>query len=296
VWAGYDWHDDVEEIDYEYLWFLSVRGGGGGNYFDPYGHVDQPAVSPDNTQFVYAPQPGYGSSLGIMTRARVNRLLNIDGRDPDWQPIPVETPSSFARPKGATPVYLSLVPQHQLRCNAPDTSHGAPLAYGSCRVSNLPWSHATVGTPDANGKPANSIGFLQYYVQTGSPGGPDDSDVLIAFSIKSVYNSSGLTDYTDGLEVRTNLRITDKDVGVASTGVDFPLSFAAPCTATADPDTGGNCAIQTSADAIRPGLVPEGQRSNWELGEAEVYDAGGDGNVALTRDNLVFATQGVFVP
>jgi dipeptidyl aminopeptidase/acylaminoacyl peptidase len=298
VWAGYDWYDDVEEVGYEYIWYLPVRtGGGSGNYFASYGHVDQPVVSPDNTQFVYAPQPGYGSSLGIMIRAGANRLLNIDGRDPDWQPIPADTPSTFARPKGATPVYLSLVPD-QRKCSSATSSHGPPLAYGSCRVSNLPPANATVGTPDANGKPANSIGFLQYYVQTGTPGGPDDSDVLIAFSFKSVYlyRYPDVSDYTDGLEVRTNLQITDKQAGVASTGVDFPLSFAAPCVATVDPNTGGNCAVQTSADAIRPGLVPEGQRSNWEVGQAEVYDAGDDGNVATIPGNRLFATQGVFVP
>ena len=105
-----------------------------------------------------------------------------------------------------------------------------------------------------------------------------------------------MSDYTDGLEVRTNLQITDKQAGVASTGVDFPLSFAAPCVATVDPNTGGNCAVQTSADAIRPGLVPEGQRSNWEVGQPEVYDAGDDGNIATVPGNRLFATQGVFVP
>lgn len=298
VWAGYDWYDDVEEVGYEYIWYLPVRAGGGsGNYFDPHGHVDQPVVSPDNREFVYAGQPGYANGLRISTRAGVDRALTPDGRDPDWQPIAADSPSTFARSKGATPVYLSLVPA-QHKCTSPTSSHGAPLAYGSCKVSNLPPALATVGTPDANGKPANSIGFLQYYVQTGTPGGPDDSDVLIAFSYKSVYlyRYPDVSDYTDGLEVRANLQITDTQAGVASTGVDFPLSFAAPCVATVDPNTGGNCAVQTSADAIRPGLVPEGQRSNWEVGQADVYDAGDDGNVATVPGNRLFATQGVFVP
>jgi Tol biopolymer transport system component len=295
VWAGYDWNDDVEEVMYEYLWWMSIRGGGGGNYFEVYGHVDEPVVSPDNTQFLTTAQPGYGTGISITTRGGVTHALPANGRDPDWQPLPVNTPSAFARPRGATPIYVPLVPAF-FDCRSPNSTHGAPLAYGSCRSPSLRSSILTLGTPDANGKPANSVGFVQFVVHTGTPGGADTSDVLISFSLTSVYNWADMTDYGGDVEVRTNLQITDKQAGVAATGVDFPLSFTAACTATAAADTGGSCALQTTADAIRPGLVPEGQRSVWELGKTVVLDSGFDGDIATPGGNTPFATQGVFIP
>jgi hypothetical protein len=287
VWAGYDWHDDVEEVDYEYLWVMGIHGGGTpGNYFDPYGHVDEPVVSPDNTQFLTTPQPGYGSGLKITTRGGVSHTLPVDGRDPDWQPLPANTPSAFARPRGATPIYVPLVPAFN-ECKSPNSTHGAPLAFGSCKPAFLRSSPLTLGTPDANGKAANSLGFVQYVVHTGTPGGADTSDVLISFSLTSVYDRwNSMTDYTGDVQVRTSLQVTDKESGVASTGVDLPLSFTATCAATADPSTGGSCAVQTTADAIRPGLVPEGQRSVWELGKVEVLDS----------SKTPFVVQGVFIP
>ena len=68
-----------------------------------------------------------------------------------------------------------------------------------------------------------------------------------------------------------------------------------PCTATADPSVGSECAVATSFDAIAPGSVPEGRRSIWQLGQVEVNDGGDDGIVA-TPGNTLFERQGVFVP
>ena len=44
-----------------------------------------------------------------------------------------------------------------------------------------------------------------------------------------------------------------------------------------------------------PGVVPEGKRAMWQLGQIQVLDGGSDG-VASTTPNSVFARQGVFVP
>jgi hypothetical protein len=44
-----------------------------------------------------------------------------------------------------------------------------------------------------------------------------------------------------------------------------------------------------------PGAVVEGKRAIWQMGQAQVFDGGPDGNVA-TADNTLFATQGLFVP
>jgi Tol biopolymer transport system component len=236
------------------------------------------------------------------------RAMNADGSgstfvdsscclagDPDWQPLPVNTPSSYARPKGASPSYISLVPAYAA-CSAANRTHGAPLAHGSCAAPVRASSNLTVGSPDANGKIANSLGFIQLITQLGTPGGPDDSDVALGTQVKSVYNASGLTDYAGSLEARLTIRLTDKQAGVSSTAVEFPLSFAVPCTATADPNTGSTCTLISSADALQPGLVPEGQRSIWALDQAKVYDGGADGDAGTSTDNQLFQTQGVFVP
>jgi hypothetical protein len=294
IWESYQWTDSAAEESYSYMAWANLETFAGGNYFAPYGHVAQPAVSPDNTQFAYAPD-AYGTYLGIMTRAGADRTLPVAGRDPDWQPLPVDTPSSFARPRGATPIYAPLVPAYR-QCTAPNRTHGSPLAYGSCWPPGRTSDNLTLGTPDVNGKPANSLGFLQLVVHAGAPGGPDNSDVMITFSVTSVYNASDFTDYTGELEARTRLQVTDKQSGVASTGVDFRLSFAVPCTPTADTNTGANCSLSTTADSIRPGIVPEGQRTIWGIDEVKVYDGGSDRDADTTRDNQLFETQGVFVP
>jgi WD40-like Beta Propeller Repeat len=236
------------------------------------------------THVISASVGGYGATISYCCN-----------QYPSWQPLPSAQPGGYPRPAGATPLYASLVPAYA-PCTAPNRTHGAPLASGSCAPPARPSSNLTVGTPDANGKLPNALGFLRLAVQRGVPGGPDDSDVLITTSLKSIYTASELSDYTGELEARITIRRTDKEAGVSSTSLDFPLSAAVPCAATADPDTGSTCALSTSADAVRPGSVPEGQRTSWALDEVRVYDGGPDGDADTTGDNELFEVQGLFVP
>jgi len=53
--------------------------------------------------------------------------------------------------------------------------------------------------------------------------------------------------------------------------------------------------VDTTANALFPGVVSAGKRSVWQLGPVEVYDGGTDG-VASTDGNTLFLTQGVFAP
>ena len=259
-------------------------------------HDRAPAWSPDGAQIAFDRDRDIwtmtASGTGE-TNLTPSSVFYCD-TNPDWQPVPVNTPSSFARPRGATPVYASLVPAHS-PCTAPNRTHGAPLSFGACGPPTPTSANLTVGTPDANGLRANSIGFMELRVRVGALGGPDDSDVRIKLGVQSVYRASDLADYTGELEARTSLRLTDKRGGIASTTIDIPLSFVVPCSGTADPGAGGNCAIDTTADALRPGFVPEGERSLWGLDQAQVYDGGADGIGSTTGDNTVFAVQGVFV-
>ena len=112
--------------------------------------------------------------------------------------------------------------------------------------------------------------------------------------------TAGLNDYTGELEGRVSLRITDRLNGPGqnegATVTDTPFSFAVPCTATSGTgNVGATCALNTTADAVVPGLVVETKRTIWQMGDVELRDGGPDG-VASTQDNTLFARQGIFVP
>ena len=109
-----------------------------------------------------------------------------------------------------------------------------------------------------------------------------------------------LSDYAGELEGRLTLRITDRDHGPSlnelGTTVDRPFSFKAACTTTpGNTTTGSTCEVITSADAVMPGAIKEGERTIWQLGDVEVYDGGADGDVDTTP-NTLFMRQGVFAP
>jgi hypothetical protein len=165
----------------------------------------------------------------------------------------------------------------------------------------------TPGAPEA-GAPANLVGSVTLAVQLGAPGGPDDSDVLITSSVTDVRCKAGTSpcatanaadgaDYAGELRVLLMLRITDRGAGdVAGTVVDTPFAAPMTCASSVSTSTGGTCSLSTSADAIIPGSVPEGERAIWEQGQVEVWDGGPDGAVATTTGDSVFLREGIFVP
>ena len=104
--------------------------------------------------------------------------------------IPGHRGRGYARPKGATPFQVPLVPAYRA-CAAPNRTHGAPLAFGSCNPPVLRSDYLTFGTPDANGQPVNSIGTVRLRVQLGNEVTPvDEADVLIDASLTDVRNQS----------------------------------------------------------------------------------------------------------
>jgi alpha-beta hydrolase superfamily lysophospholipase len=212
--------------------------------------------------------------------------------------------NAYARPKGATPLRASLVPAFQA-CTAANRTHGPALVYPSCNPPAKRSSFLTVGSPDANGNAANSVGSVRLDVTRCTSCMPVTADVQITSSITDVRNQSGLTDYTGQLQGRFTLRPTDKYNSMApptapyddtGTGQDTSFAFTIPCSATVDTTIGGACAITTTANAVVPGLVKDGSRANWELSQAEVTDGGPDGLASTTAGNTTFAVQGLFVP
>ena len=200
------------------------------------------------------------------------------------------------------------------QCTSPNRTHGAPLAFPSCSSPAPTSGNLTVGTPDQpNGAAANFTGFVRYEVQVGAPGPPDDSDIGITVGLTDVRcagtgsacgpaNARGGSDYTGELQVNATARLTDKWNDTSAGGgtdpatmVDIPFPVAVSCVATGSTATGGSCGIATSALAVAPGMVRDGDRQVVQLGQIRVDDGGPDGR-ASTADNSLFAVQGIFVP
>jgi uncharacterized repeat protein (TIGR01451 family) len=239
----------------------------------------------------------------IVNQASVDSAQDDDNPadNTDTEQTVVSGPAGYPRPKGASPLRASLVPTF-VQCSTPDRVHGPPLAFPSCSSPAQRSQHLTVGTPDANGRASNSVGFVRLSVQPGDPETEDDeADVGLELSITDVRRTTDLSDYDGEVELNAILRITDRHNGTAGPGtdagtvVDIPFPIPVTCATTSDPAIGGTCAITTSYDAIVPGAVLEGKRAVWALGELQVSDGGADGDVQ-TLPNTIFARQGIFVP
>jgi hypothetical protein len=220
--------------------------------------------------------------------------------------------ATHPRPKGATPIVASLVPAYNA-CAAPNRTHGPPLAFPSCNPPVQSSNALTVGSPDANGAPANAVGSIRLSVLAGVPGAPDDSDVKITANMTDVRCKAGVAacgsanaadgaDYTGEVQGTAQIRITDHFNAVAPGGgtdpatvVDIPFPVNAPCVATASTSIGGTCAVNTSANSVVPGAVKDTKRANIEVGQIQILDGGPDGVVATTP-NTLFQVQGIFIP
>jgi PKD repeat protein/glucose/arabinose dehydrogenase len=208
------------------------------------------------------------------------------------------TNDAYARPQAASPLRVSLVPAYE-PCTAPNREHGPPLSHPSCSAPQPSSPTVTVGSPDANGAAAASVGFVKYSVRVGDPATPEDeADVALLAEISDVREASGLLDYLGELQLRPSISITDRANGPASdqpaTVQAVPLPVSLPCAMTLGV-AGSTCSVSTTLDAVAPGIVRERTRAIWELGQVELTDPGPDGQPG-TPDDTVFARQGIFVP
>jgi len=214
------------------------------------------------------------------------------------------TPGGYPRPKSASPIRASLVPAYRA-CNPDEAAlvHGPPLAHPSCGSPAQASGYLTVGTPDANGTGANSVGAVRLNaIGEPSPIDPnngDQADIGLQLSMTDVRDAATLADYGGALRAEMTLRLTDQQSspsGLASATVtDTTLAFDAPCTPTAAATVGATCAVSTTAEALVPSMITERRRGIFELGRVRVFDGGADGDTATGPDTL-FAVQGIFVP
>jgi hypothetical protein len=258
-----------------------------------------PIWSPDGFSLLVQPTFG-GRFLIIDATTGVGDLTEIVGTAPDWQPITGTT--GHVRPKGSSPLRLSLVPAYSY-CLEPNRTHGPPLAFESCNPPNQVSDRLTVGTPDANGRPAKSVSYLRFGVLRGNPSTPaDEADVRIQPLITDIREQGSLADYESELGVRASLQITDRDNASSSAGPDAAtvqigsLAFEIPCVATADTTVGATCEAETTLEAYVPGVVKENQRAVWAVEAISVLDGGADGDANTADGDAVFLSPGVFVP
>ena len=206
---------------------------------------------------------------------------------------------SYARPQGATPSRFSLVVAYP-RCDTPDRVHGPPLEYASCADPEPESGHLTTGTPDSNGQGANLVGKVRLAVRPGDPATPaDEADVILIVELSDVRESPTLADYTGELEANVGLRITDTLSGTgaeAGTLTDQALRATVPCAGTSSAQVGSTCELNTTLDALVPGVAVERGRAIWEMGQVVVNDGGSDGDADTSGDNTVFARPGIFIP
>jgi hypothetical protein len=151
-----------------------------------------------------------------------------------------------------------------------------------------------------NGKPAIAAGLVQYRAVAGDPKTPqDEADLRIRVHQNDVRIwRSPYNDAVGTLVVHTDLRVTDTfNAGGGSDGsatvVGHRLYAGAPCVETAGPE-GATCSLDTSADALVPGIVREGRKAVWEIGEVRAYHSFGDDPHVFNP--LVSFAQGIFIP
>ena len=290
--ASPDWSPDGSKLVFRGAvgnnWDIHVMNSDGSNetpLTDDAASDDWPAWSPDGSKIVFYSSRSPAGIYTMNVDGTNVSLLVAGGNLPDWQPIPYP---GHIRPKGATPLRVSLVPAYA-QCTAPNREHGPPLAFGSCHPPAQESGELAVG--------ASMTGFVRYKTVVGNPGTPavDEADIALRVEITDVSEQGSLADYAGEVEAQATARLTDRDAGVPGTATDVRFPLTTQCTPTAATGVGSTCSLNTTLDALIPDAIGEGRRTVLQLSQAQVIDGGADADTA-TEPNNVFLRQGVFVP
>jgi hypothetical protein len=226
--------------------------------------------------------------------------------------------ASHARPKGASPVNIRLVPAFE-ECfgSSGGMTHGPPLAVPSCSPTIQSSTYLTMNAPDRSAPyntSANGSGLIALAVSCLQPGtttqvttanktppcsdAGDQEDVKVTATFNDIRcvgvasqgncatGAGGV--YNGKLLIDMPMRVTDHRNGIVPNPAGVDCSDTTTCTATTDfislpigfQCVSGTCNYTTSADLTAPGLIVETQRMVVNLGAVEVQDAGLNGNLA----------------
>jgi len=276
----------------------SVRGAGSGGTFANEVTLSESGQDAFDAHVQAGPNVD-ANGVVVWTRSDGTKLRVQSSRRRDVTGIP--------RPKTANNVRVGLAPAYSA-CTAPNRTHGPPLAHPSCNPPSRESSTLTVGTPDANGFPANSVSYMRFKVISGVPSTEaNEADVELIVRITDVRNHPSGTDYSGKVLLRANLQMTDQrnaaEMPEWGTTQSLPFVWPVQCVETTATTRGSNCNATTSTNALYPGAVVESRRAMWELGQGSVLDPGPNGTgyescppTCGDGDETVFMRQAIFIP
>jgi Tol biopolymer transport system component len=246
------------------------------------------AWSPDGFSIAMS----FNNHIWTNTTGQVTTDPNRFDFEPDWQPLA----SPYETPFRTQPISVGLTPVFR-QCgtggNPANTTHGAPDIPGGTN----PDQSCTPPVPTGTAR----MGLQSVGTATITEGA--QPDILLLSSITDVTTAGG-ADYNPvaagpDLTMIEKLRITDTLNGASQTtpGTVTDLDFATPidCTPTASTVVGSTCYINTSVNALVPGLVKAGKRAVINVFRVRINDAGPD-NVRGNADDKLFLMQGLFTP
>jgi hypothetical protein len=292
-----DWSPDGTKIAFGRETGVNVISAGGGIPLPIAPGGGGPVWSPDGQKITFV-----RAGIWVMNADGTAQIpLTSDSTDlyPSWQPLPGSSPPPpYPTPKLAGTVRAALVSLF-IQCGTPanptNASHATPLAVGSCDPPKRS-SAAHFG--------AQAAGFAQLAVVYGdtNPANGDQADVTVRASLSDVQTAAG-ADYDPNpggadATLATRLRFTDRANGASGTdpGTAGEFDFLVPvdCTATAA-SVGSTCALDTTADAVTPGIIKENKATVIQTFRFRLNDSGANG-IRGDGDDKQFAMQGVFVP
>jgi len=248
----------------------------------------------DTSQQAYQPdvaaEPN-GEAVAVWTRFPGTQQV-LYARRRDFTP--------YSAPIGGSPLRVPLVPSYK-PCEAsppPNSVHGAPLSFGSC---NPPVRNSSLAV---GGRSLGSARMVVCDISSAAPvcGPLAKPDVKVTGSITDVRSGSPTGpdhDYRDGqphLTETMTVTLTDLlSTDGPATVTDFAFSVPIDCVTTTDTTIGSSCPVNTTMNAVIPGLVKAGKTAVVQLHQVQVFDQGADG-IRGNSDDKVFEGQGIFLP
>jgi TolB protein len=292
-----NWSPDGAKISYQYQFSptdddvstVNANGTGAAFTFNSTNQERAPAWAPQGNMIAFV---RVATDAEIYTGNPGSDQLPLESRPsttenhPDWQPVV----AAQVRAKGASPMYLPLVPAFN-QCTVPNATHAMPFGAPSCSPPRETSSDLTVGEPAVNGKGANFAGSVKITALASGDAriAVSVTDVRCAHTFAGGCTGGPLSDYTGNMYLDYQFRITDRSnpAGTAGTMEDvLGINLNWPCTATADPTVGSGCPAVTTLNTLYPGLIVSGRRAVWRLRSLALKDA----------NNNEFAVPGTFYP